>query len=298
MPAVLPSSPPATGLLRYEWLDPTGVLRDLSLATSPTMFVSRGAAGLGMPPVEPVLEKLPFTAGSLLRYTQVQPLEIELPITLLAASMGALMTAQAFLRAWFATGDERTRAPGYLRITRPSDDAVRQVACYYTGGLEGDLSTGSPSNTTVVVSLVAPDPYWTDTSPSTTTYLQANIGSSLGVLNPGDFDAFPIWTITGPASAITITNATTGKVLSLTANGGLALTGSDTLVIDTRPASARTALPVLLNGTVSRFDRLSSGSALWWLVPGSNTFTVVATGATAGTSIVLSRLPRYRGVLR
>lgn len=131
---LVPVAPSASGTLRFDWLDPRGVLRDLTRETSPSLFVSRGSAGLGTPGVEPVLEKLPSTAGSIHRYTQTKPLEIDLPLSVHGTTMGDVLTAVENLRSWFDTGNERDRAPGYLRITRPSDDAVRQVACLYAAG--------------------------------------------------------------------------------------------------------------------------------------------------------------------
>jgi len=297
MPFIIPAAT-LTGILRWDWVDPDGNVHDLTQATSPNLFVSRGTGGLGSPGVELVLEKLPTSAGSLLRYAKTKPLEITLPISLAATTFSGLLTAAETLRGWFDTGNERERTPGYLRITRPQDDAVRQIACYYTGGLDGDLNDGSPTWTPLVVSLTAPDPYWTDVEETTETYATADVGDDLSVINVGDFDAYPVWTITGPASAITLTNTTTGKRLALTAGTGLSVLSGELLTIDTRPASQRTALPITDADGLSYFDRLTAGSALWWLVPGQNHFEIEASGTDGTTEIELSWLPRYRGVLR
>jgi hypothetical protein len=202
------------------------------------------------------------------------------------------------LRDWFDTGNERDRNPGYLRITRPHDDAVRQVACYYAGGLEGDLNTGAPTWAPLVVSLVAPDPYWTPTVPEERTYGPADMLDPLTILQDGDFDAYPIWTISGPAHTIVLSHQTSGKAIVVNANGGLTLLTGETLTIDTRPANQRTTLPVIDGNGVSRFDRVAAGSALFWLPPGVNHFTVYAEGVSGNTTFHLAWLPRYRGVLR
>lgn len=301
MPVYLTPTP-ATGVLRYEWLDPSGVLRDLTRATSPSVFVSRGTSGLGTPGVELVLEKLPFTAGSLVRHVQTRPLEIDLPVVLDADSMTALIQLARTVRGWFDTGGEDGWSPGYLRVTAP-DDVVRQVACHYAGGLEGNLDEGAPRWTQYVVSLIAPDPYWTPTSATELTYGQddvmtGSLPNTLPVLNPGDADAYPVWTIHGPASSIVVTNRTTGKNFQLTAGGGLTLTASDTLTVDTRPASQRTTRPIVNADNVSLYDRLAAGGSLWWLAQGTNNVTIQASGMSGDTSFGLSFLPRYRGVLR
>lgn len=299
MPLVLsPAGTAPSGALRWDWLDPTGVLRDLTFATSPNLFVSRGTAGLGSPSVEPRTEKLPTSPGSVLRYLATGPLEIDLPIHTQAASMGALLITMATLREWFDTGNERLRAPGHLRITRPSDDAVRQIACYYTGGLEGDLSEGGPLHTSVVLSLLAPDPYWTDITETVTTYDQADLGVSQAVINSGDFDAYPVWTIDGPLINPTIANATTGKSFAFTQQGGLNLAVGDILTVDTRPASQRPGYQAQDADGLNFFDRIAAGGAFWHLVPGVNSFVITGVGATVDTAITLSWLPRYRGILR
>lgn len=299
MPVLIPpGGGVVTGLLKYEWVDTQGIVRDLSHATSPNLFVAKGATGLGAPPVEIVADKLPWAAGSIARYVQTKPAEIDLPIYVGASGIGGLIDATDDLRAWFDTGDERRQQYGYLRITRPSDDAVRQIACLYQGGLDGSMAEGSPSYTVVVVSLLAPDPYWTDITETQAVYTQANIGAALGVVNSGDVDAYPIWTITGPASNIVLTNQTTGKVLSLTANGGLTLLAGDTLTIDTRPSSQRTTLPIINQNGASFYNRVNAGGSLWWLNRGANTFTIAASGTSGATTFIVRWLPRYRGVLR
>ncbi len=299
MPLILePASGPVVGTLKFEWLDPGGVLRDLTRETSANLFVSRGSAGLGAPGVELVSEKLPSTAGAIHRYTQTKPLEIDLPLSVHAASFASLMATMAELREWFDTGDERRRTPGYLRITRPQDGEERQIACLYAGGLEGDLNEGSPTWAPVVVSLVAPDPYWTDVTPTEAVYDQSDVGVPVAIINSGDFDAYPIWTLAGPGSAWSITNTTTGKSFALTADSGLTLVAGDELTIDTRPAGQRQNLQILSDDGVSMFSKVAAGGALWWLAPGSNTFIIAASGVTADTAIRLQWLPRYRGVLR
>lgn len=299
MPLILPSSGAgASGLFKWEWLDPAGVLRDLTPSTSPDLFVSAGSSGLGSPPVELVTEKLPTQAGGLMRYTQTAPVEIDLPILAKASTFAALLSTVAALRRWFDTGSERGSTPGHLRITRPNDDAVRQIPCYYAGGLEGDLGSGSPTLAKLVVSLLAPDPYWTDIAATEVEYAAADFGLPLGVVNPGDFDAYPVWTITGPIDTPTISNTTTGKAFGMGAGAGLHLGAGDILTIDTRPSPPRAGLQVVDDGGTSHFDKLTAGSALWRLVPGANVFTLATSGVTSQTRIALSYLPRYRGALR
>lgn len=300
MPLILtPTTPSVTpGSLRWELLDVGGVLRDLTYDTSPALFVSRGASGLGFPPAEPVLEKLPFSPGSVLRYTRTMPREIHLPIAVSGASMAAVMTAVETLASWIDDASETARRPAYLRITRPQDGTERQIACYRTGGLEGDLDHGGPTFAPLVLSLICPNPFFTDIGETEVVYDQSDTGTPLAVLNAGDAIAYPVWTINGPASAITLTNQTTGKALALTASGGLSLASGDALTIDTRPTDQREGLQVTNQDGLNLFNYIAAGSGLWWLEPGSNTFQIDLSGATSDTQITLSWLSRYRGVLR
>ena len=289
---VPPASPLASGSLGWAWIDPDGNEHDLTWETSPLLHVSRGSAGLGMPPVELVTEKLPTMPGGLVRYAQTRPLEINLPIQVRGTTFADLLGRVELLRSWFGTSSETSRTPGYLRVTRPQDDTQRQLACFYTGGLEGDLNDGGPTWAPLVVSLLAPDPYWTSVNDEEVVYGQSDIGTTLAVINSGDFDAYPVWTITGPASAITVTNLTTGKSFALTDNGGLSLAAASQLVVDTRPTSQRTEPQVLHDGDSAVFDRLTPSSELWWLQPGQNNFTVAASGTTGSTAVNLAWLPR------
>jgi hypothetical protein len=299
MPVYIPPTPPGTGILRYELVDTGGVLRDLTQETSPDLFVSKGAVGMGRPAAELVLEKLPFAAGSVLRYARTDPLEINLPIFAQKMSMPLLLQAIETLREWFYTGDEQAATPVYLRVRRPQDNAERQIACYYAGGLEGNLGEGTPQHAAIVVSLIAPDPYWTDVEESELAYDQSDIGDTLSLINTGDADAYPVWTISGPASGITLTNLTTNKTLALTADGGLSLLATDTLTIDTRPSTQRDSLYQIYDQDgASYYSRVVHGGALWWLKPLQNNFRIDATGTSGDTSFGLRWLPRYRGALR
>lgn len=301
--AILVPAASTPGTLVYEWVDPTGVVRALSGNASVNVEV--GERGLGLPGLELVDEKLPNSAGSALRHANTQPRDVELPLLLEASSSSALEQLLDSVYDWFATADETTRTPGYLRVTR-TDGTQRQVACYYTGdGLVGDLSSERAGATwqSVVINLRAPDPTTTDIEETVEVYGSADVGSELSVINPGTMDAYPVWTITGPASAITVRNTTTGKAFALTASGGLTLTAGDQVIVDTRPSGQRTTLQVVDqdgNGLFSKLEPTVDGNSasLWRLVTGQNRFTIDMDDATGDTEIQLSYLPRYRGLLR
>jgi hypothetical protein len=292
MPIIIPPSAP-TGLLRYEWVDPQEVVRDLSFETSPQLFVSRGAAGLGAPPVEIADEKLPWHGGTVVRHISTGAARMSLPITIRQETMGDLLQVFDDLRGWFDTGDEQRRSPGYLRITR-QDDTVRQRLCYYAGGLEGNLDEGAPTWTTVVVDLYAPDGWPTDGETQTEEWDTSDF-PNVALMNSGRRDAYPIWTITGPAQGVIIGNTTTDKVWGW---GGIVPDG-DTLLVDTRPASQRFTYPVTTGGGVSQYLYMTANSELWHLTPGLNAITLEIDAMTTGdTRIAVQYEQRFNGGLR
>lgn len=296
-PIMIPPVSP-TGILQYAWIDPGGTTRDLTYQTSPRLFVSRGSAGLGGPSVEMASDKLPFAAGTLVRHIQTREGRIELPITIHEDSIGDLIGVLDDLRGWFDTGDEETRTPGYLRITRP-DGSVRQVACYYAGGLEGDMARGGPNWCTYVVSLLAPDPWPTDLDDTVLTYGEADFGSEQIVINQGQLDAYPIWTILGPVDAGTPSirvEKTTGELFSFNfdlLNHGIGV------IVDTRRGDQRETVSIRrYPDDLNLFAFVNAAATLWRLSPGENRFQLDLEGATSETSVELRYRARYRGLMR
>lgn len=291
--------PPAapSGQLRFEWVDPGGIVRDLTFETSPRLFVSAWPGGLGAPPVVLGADKLPFAGGSLLRHVAIQPGRIELPITIAEDSLSDLVQACDALRDWFGrTGDEQGFSPGYLRITR-EDNTVRQIACYYDGGLEGVTNQGPFNAITYVISLRAPDPWPTDPADTVYGWVNADL-PTVSIMNAGQFDAYPIWEITGPFGAVAGLNVTTGRFWTLV----VALAAGRSLILDTRPANLRDDLAVYTTDLHQNlFQYFAPNSDLFPLIPGQNDLSFTFSGSpatTVATAVDLSFRQRYRGLLR
>lgn len=300
MPLYVPAQASlVNNIIKWYIVDRTGVVHDLTWQTSSEVFVPKGTKGLGTAKTELVLDKLPFAPGSILRYIKTQPLEINLPLVIHKPNILEAMIAAEQVRNWFYTGNERNKTPAYLRVTRPQDNTDRQIAVYYQGGLEGDLDEGSPVYIPYVISLIAPLPYWTDVEPIELSYDNTYLGDIITINNPGDFDGYPIITIGGPITNLVIANLTTGKQLSLTNNGGLTISASDFVSIDTRPAFIRNVLPITNQDGTSLYSYLSNDSSVeLWLQPGANQIRVSGTGGTSSTTISINYTPQYNGVLR
>jgi hypothetical protein len=94
--------------------------------------------------------------------------------------------------------------------------------------------------------------------------------------------------VTGPGSALILTNVTTGRSIELAFDLG----DGQTATIDTRPGrqSVRAA-----DGT-NLMSGLSSDPALWPLEPDVNEVTALLTGAGAASRIVGTYRPKYAGI--
>lgn len=294
MPIILPPAP-TSGTIHWEWIQSDGTVRDLTWTASATVFVSRGATGLGSAGSEITDEKNPTGPGSTVRHITTPPKKIQLPITVIASDFGTLATIVKNLRLWFRTGNERQRQPGYLRITRP-DGAVRVWQCYYQGdGLSGDLMKTHVRAVTLVVDLYAPDPWPTASANTVVTWSAAALGSPVSQINEGEQDAYPIWKVTGPATQINVANTTTLKNWSLT----YSLLAGKYVTVDTRPPEQQVDLPVLDSDGVNRYPALFGGSQVYenWMSAGLNLFTITLLGTSGATSVELRYLPRYLDAL-
>jgi hypothetical protein len=193
----------------------------------------------------------------------------------------------------------RYLGPGVLRVRRP-DGGTREIDAYYQSGLEGEPGQGHVS-ARVVVSLYCPDGFWRDSAerietrshqaggPYLRPYITVSSGRVLGdtdIVNPGEVDGWPVWTITGPATSVTATHRDLGEAFTLT----YTLLAGQPIIIVTggdRP-TLRGPNGENLNGFLDW-----PGAELWPLKPGLNRVSFQVNGAATGTSIVLAYHPRY-----
>lgn len=302
MPAILMSPASVSGTLRPYWIDPGGTRHELAVELSPFTFMSRGATGLGAADVQLDSDKLPASSGVAVRHARVQPRTMTIPLTISDVSLGDLAVRARAVRGWFNTGSESRRTPGIFGLILP-DDSDHRLAAYYTGGLGGDMAQGGPIGMTQVVQLLAPDPYPTGPATVGYTWTQADIGV-VTVGNNGDIDAYPVWTILGPANTIVLTlnDPTPHKVINLGANGGLTLAGGQTLTIDTRlpgeGVTQRQTVPILDNAGTNQRPHLTGLSEMFTLPPGVSHIELGMNGTDANTRISVAYYERFLGLLR
>lgn len=174
--------------------------------------------------------------------------------------------------------------------------SLRQVI--YEGGLDGSGDVNLLQRS-MVVSLLALDPWWYGPADSTAlsvaspTAFDAAIsfdavipfdgGASSPVTVTGDTDAYPVITVTGPATTLTVGSG--GLDWSI----NVALIAGDVLVVDHRPGSRGPRK----NGGLVDWSLLTQASRLFTLAPGVTSVISGSTGSSGATTITLEYEPRF-----
>ena len=293
-----------TGLL---WIDPKGASHDL---TNPSTFYwIPGATGMFMPPMDIQEQGVPLQPGAIMRLTLAKPRDVVLPVVVTGVSAADFYNNYETLCS--ALYSATSQNPGTLRRTTPNGH-VRDLVCYYNGGADGDESVDNSGVAHMIlpIAMRADDPFWYDSVPTIQTFspsgLQnffqnpflpvhlsaSGLSSSFSIINGGDDVAWPIWTITGPATNPTLTNqytaangATITKTLALT----ITLGSSDVLTIKTKPGTAS----ITKQDGSNQFSAMSPTSSLWALQPGNNQCGVSMSGTGASSQVVLQYKQAY-----
>lgn len=284
-----------------SWIDPTGAewpLTDAGIG----WFTLNDVSGLGAAPITVTSDPDPL-GGVNIRAVQPQPRTITWPLHIYGADHPEFLARWRRLAAAFTV--TRRLGPGTLVIAQP-DGTTREIRAIYEDGFTGSAGHGYLEDD-IVLSLYCPDGYWRDREPTLITreyaagtsfldpYPTVSSSQVLGdtiVVNPGDVEAWPDWTITGPATLITATNQLTGESWQLNPNAagighGPLLVG-ETITITTRPPTVRGPAGETWTGALNW-----PGATLWALQPGANPVTFAVDGAGAGTGIALSFHARY-----
>lgn len=281
------------------WIDPDGA--STTLHTSANYFVGWNVSGRGSPGVTYDEEAVPEQPGLRLLSVLHNVREFSLPVWVQGSSESDLRVK---LRA-LASSMNPVRGDGTIRITTPVGDQ-REILCRVSSGLEWAEKIGETSNLTAqMLPLVfrAHSPYWQDASDTAVSWMQgaapggwfpfdgfpslssSEIFADAAVVNSGDVDTWPVWTITGPTSTVVLRNVTTGKQMTLV----YGIPPGEVVTIDTRPG--RKTLRTLSGQNL--WPLLSGTSALWPLSPGSNTVRVEAGTTSTATQVQLVRRHQY-----
>lgn len=174
-----------------------------------------------------------------------------------------------------------------LQRTGFSDRVITAIARSLDQQWANDMGWGS-----LDAEWTCPYPYWTDTADTTSSSIAS--GGSYIAANAGDVDAPVTASLWGPATAVTLTNVTTGRSLSAT----ISLPSSVySLEISTSPERIVVQRVNHTSGVVDNsIGSLDATSTLWLLQPGNNTISFSATGGSGDTHATVSWRNRYAGL--
>ncbi len=286
------------GNMTATWTDPDGTEWPLT-DTSPDVgwFTTSGPTGWHAPTYEIVTDPVP-RGGENVRFIRSQPARMVWPIYVGGDTHLQWLQRHRQIRRAFTSTLHRG-IPGTLRITRP-DASAREIECFYESGFEGQAGEGRLFSKDAIT-LYAPDGYWRDLSVLSTNYSYVpgvsffspfpKVSDSLALgesslHNPGDVDAWPFWTITGPMTAMTATNVTTGQEFTLT----FALNSGEEVTIATLQPAVRGPA-----GQNLAYALDWPSASLWPLIPGDNELVINVSGGLAGTGVTVAFRPRYEG---
>lgn len=295
------TAPLEVGRPSFSYIDPTGVEWPLSdIGPDRGFFTPREVSGWGARPFEYSLDPVP-RGGDAVRYIRAQSARITWPLHIWGEThIEFAERYRTVRRAFLAT--VHMNAPGLLRVALP-DGTAREIEVFYESGFEGQGGENwlfaNP-----VLTLMCPDGYWRDTTPTTVTrthtitaqsflnpFLTVSSSQVLGatlVDNPGDVEAWPEWVITGPMTSLTATSNTLGQEFILTHS---LATNADQIRVTTLRPTVRGPADENLVAALNWPD-----AYLWALAPGLNDVEFVVGGASTGTSVSLTFYPRYDGV--
>lgn len=290
----------------YTLVDTAGVSHTLGSGDAAGINVAPGAKGLGMPGFSINTDKLPYAPGGRARRISTPPTTIDIPLTIEAATATALETLLDNLAGWVLPGTENDDAPSTItfRVTA-TDGSSRELSAVCTGGLDDDdlLTAFGTTWQDTVLSLVVPDPYWSDivdtvvtfssTPPASASWFPyypynlapTSVFSTQDITLGGQIEAWPVWTIIGPCSQPALRNLTTGDVFAIDTT----VAAGDSITVDTRPIhkSVRRA-----DGT-NLWPQVVAGSVMWPLSVGLNSVRVELSETTLATSTSLTYRRRW-----
>lgn len=314
VPVGVRSAPPVEPVATLDvpsawWIDPFGTRWPLTDWATRPWFTRPGVKGINaVAPVQLTEDPVP-SGGTSVRTIVADGRDIVWPLYIEGPDHAGFMTNWRELAGAFAA--TRWAGPGTLAVARP-DSTVRQILCRYSSGFEesGDDGTAVRADT-AVLTLRAGSPWWTATKPLQIIRRYAPTGrdflapfptvSSSQTLgdttldNPGQVGSVPNWTISGPATLITMTSRTLGRSWTL-----------DPTVVLGRPLAAGEVVtvsgdPVQVTGPADdegnplnwlpAIDWLDSD--LWAIVPGVNDVSFNVTDSGTGTSVTAVFYPRY-----
>jgi hypothetical protein len=259
----------------------------VNLDGSDGFYLTTGFRGAGIPPTDVRITNSAGDGGTW-RSTRRGVRDLDLPVTVLGVDRADV---EAKLRRFASALSDRYGTP--FLVAKYSDGSSYQIEVHYTGGAETQFG-GEAGDTFArwVVTLQAPDPFWTSQQAvsfslgydATTrgllpnlSQLQVKTDSVIGAFtieNPGDVDAYPVWSIEGKSTLTSLSLNCVG--FTYTENMATA-TGKRT--INTRTASVVDA------SSTNLYAYLGTAPKLFAMPPGLSTISLSIAGADSTTRL-------------
>lgn len=295
---------PQVGFSIATWYAPDGTVWPLTAPDSGIRTLADGVTGLDAAAIV-ITSDDRARGGVKVRHIQPGGRVITWPLFVYADDH------QQFVEKWRQVGRafaQTTRlGPGELEIARP-DGTARRVQAYYQEGFASQAKQGfGIYSDFFVLTLLCEDPYWRSTQSISIhreygtavdfqdpypTISSSQVLGETTLVNPGDAEAWPEWTITGPAALLTATNSTRGESFELdpnaTAIGHGDLAGGEQVTVMTDPPRVRFQDGSNWTGALN-----FPGAVLWPLDPGESEVDFQVDSSGPGTAIDLSFVPRY-----
>jgi hypothetical protein len=294
---------------RWLWQAADGTVTDLSAWGAGNYVTADGTAGQFAPAYEFATQAFAGIDGAALQQITAQPRQPVLGVDLVASDGAELRQRLRNLAHVL-----RPRA-GIGRLTTVGDDGTeRYLPCYYRGGLE--QGTYVVNRFRAALEFWSPSPWWRGQRvdefwslaapvqffPILPVNLSATTIGGSRTLDLSDTDAptYPTVTVMGPGDQLTLRNeyqALDAQGLPQTHTAELVLNApigdGRTVTIDSRPGYQS----IVRDDGLSLFGSLGSDPAMWPLVDGVNTVSVLLTNAGPDSWVMLGADRLYSGAL-
>jgi hypothetical protein len=267
----------------------------IELSNSYSDFVlTSGVLGFGIPPTKVRISES-VSAGGVWRNTKRGVRDIDLPVLVTGTNRQDVENKLRRLSNLL----QDINGPTRVRATY-NDGTAYELAAHYVGG--GDVEYGADKGADRakwVISMQAPNPYWQSVDPEnftlqlssgrgllkSTSLSKLSLSGSYGfgdvtLLNPGDVIAYPVWVISGPCDSVSISQNGVGFVYDE------AIGADETVTVDTFAGT------VVNQDGVNKYGNLAPAPKLFPIGTGTQTVTIAAPGAEAGTVIAGNFKPR------
>lgn len=290
--------------VRLTYTPPKGTSEPIVFQSTSDTGISliHGMTGFGIAPVELTYSDRSQSHGAVLNGVHLEKRELFIPLIMDANSILEL----DLMRDSLVERLNPLLGEGTLTVERIADGQRRSAQVIYQKGLDGDYGEGYNGDWhTFGLTFVMGEAFWngpetrvewalaSSSKPFVSNSVnffpviigKSNVNGAYEVNIVGDAPAYPVWTITGPATDIRITNKVTGQKIQI--NGEVK--AGESITIDTKNYT--------LTGTSRSenelWDALSLDSTLFPLQKGKNSVVAVATGLTSASKITATYRQQY-----